>query len=77
VFYESQIIGEPPTKVSPALKQRQIDEQFDLAQQDFHGGNIKSAQTRLEFVLRSDPDYPGAAELLGQIQARLTPTPHP
>jgi tetratricopeptide (TPR) repeat protein len=55
-------------------------EQFDLGIEDLLAGNYEFAKQRFEYVLSLDPQYPGAAELLGQALESLqqpTPTPSP
>ncbi|KPK92267.1 MAG: hypothetical protein AMJ88_11440 [Anaerolineae bacterium SM23_ 63] len=55
-------------------------EQFDLGVEDFLAGRFEFAQQRFEYVLSLDPQYPGAADLLGQVMQALnqpTPTPSP
>lgn len=55
-------------------------EQFDLGVEDLLAGRFEFAQQRFEYVLSLDPQYPGAADLLGQAMQALnqpTPTPSP
>ncbi|HEY44100.1 MAG TPA: hypothetical protein G4O11_08975 [Anaerolineae bacterium] len=55
-------------------------EQFDLGIEDLLAGDFEFAKQRFEYVLSLDPQYPGAAELLGQAMEALqqpTPTPSP
>src|SRR5689334_1876548 len=53
-----------------------LAEQFALAQQDFDLGHYDNTQKRLEFILKEDPNYPGAAALLTNVivQMAITPT---
>ena len=51
--------------------------QYDLALADFAAGRLTVAAERLEYILRIDPGYPGAAEKLAQTQAALQVTPTP
>jgi tetratricopeptide (TPR) repeat protein len=53
-------------------------EQFDLGIQDLLAGRHELARDRFEYILSLDPDYEGAAELLGQALLALDqPTPSP
>ena len=68
-----------------AAAQRQItgqaaQEQFDLAVADLEAGRYEIARQRLEYLIRLDPSFPGAAErlveaLLALSPAIATPTP--
>jgi tetratricopeptide (TPR) repeat protein len=53
-------------------------EQFDLGIQDLLAGRYELARDRFEYILSLDPNYEGAAELLGQALLALDqPTPSP
>jgi len=58
-------------------------EQYDLGVADLQNGRYENAQQRFEYVLRLDPEYPGAADMLYQALFQLnnkktqTPTPTP
>jgi tetratricopeptide (TPR) repeat protein len=55
-------------------------EHFDLGIEDLLAGRFEFAKQRFEYVLSLDPQYPGAADLLGQAMGALnqpTPTPSP
>jgi tetratricopeptide (TPR) repeat protein len=53
-------------------------EQFDLGVEDLLATRYELARQRFEYVLQINPDYPGAAELLGRTMAGLEmPTPLP
>ncbi len=55
-------------------------EHFDLGVEDLLAGRFEFAKQRFEYVLSLDPQYPGAADLLGQAMEALnqpTPTPSP
>lgn len=59
-----------------------LDEQFQLAQDDVAAGRLEIARQRLqEGILRYDPNYPGAADLLAEVLVKqalmLTPTVTP
>ncbi len=59
-----------------------LDEQFLLAQQDVAAGRLEIARQRLQDgILRYDPGYPGAADLLAEVLVKqallLTPTVTP
>jgi tetratricopeptide (TPR) repeat protein len=55
-------------------------EQFDLGVKDLLAGRYELARQRFDYILLLDPNYPGAAELLGKAMAALnipTSTPVP
>lgn len=54
-----------------------VTTQFELGKVDINEGRYSEAQTRFEYVLRIDPDYPGAAEQLAEamLQQALAGTP--
>ena len=56
-------------------------EQYELGISDLQNGRYENAQQRFEYVLRLNPEYPGAAEMLYQALFQLnnqkTPTPTP
>jgi hypothetical protein len=53
-------------------------EQFDLGVEDLLATRYELARQRFEYVLQINPDFPGAAELLGRALAALEmPTPMP
>jgi len=53
-----------------------LQQQFDRALQEMLGGNLEVARQRFEYILSIDPQYPGAAEMLGDVLAGLNqPTP--
>ncbi len=55
-------------------------EQFDLGVKDLLEGRYELARQRFDYILLLDPNYPGAAELLGKTEAALnvpTATPYP
>ena len=55
-----------------------VQEQFDLGVEDLLATRYELARQRFEYVLKINPDYPGAAELLGRAMAALEmPTPMP
>ena len=52
-----------------------LQEQFDLGVQDLLEGQYSIARQRFEFILDSDPEFPGAAELLDKaLEAQNRPT---
>jgi hypothetical protein len=57
---------------------RAAQEQFDLGVEDLLATRYELARQRFEYVLQINPDFPGAAELLGRALAALQlPTPMP
>lgn len=57
---------------------RAAQEQFDLGVEDLLATRYELARQRFDYVLQINPDYPGAAELLGRALAALElPTPVP
>lgn len=59
-----------------ATKSQAYGEQFSMAQEDFAAKRFDNARQRLEYILKQDAGYPGAADLLAQvlIQMAITPT---
>ncbi|HLE27317.1 MAG TPA: hypothetical protein VI793_04320 [Anaerolineales bacterium] len=55
----------------------ELNAQYDLAVADLAVGRYAVAAERLEYILRIDPGYPGAAQKLAQAQAALKVTPTP
>ena len=60
-----------------SLVSQAVDEQFDLGLQDMQAGRYDLARQRFEYVIRIDPNYPGAAEKLADslVLANATATP--
>lgn len=57
---------------------RAAQEQFDLGVEDLLATRYELARQRFAYVLQINPDYPGAAELLGRALSALElPTPIP
>jgi tetratricopeptide (TPR) repeat protein len=56
-----------------------LGEQFSLAKQDFDAGRYDVARQRIEYILKQDANYPGAATMLADILIKqsITPTPLP
>ena len=60
-----------------------VVEQFTLAQKDFAEKHYDAARQRLEYIIKTYPSYPGAADLLTSVIVQmsitptLTPTPIP
>ena len=58
-----------------------LDEQFRLGAQELAEGQAQRARQRFEYILRLDPNFPGAqqglAESLARINSTATPTPAP
>jgi tetratricopeptide (TPR) repeat protein len=52
-------------------------EQYQLAAVDYQDGNYKRAVERLESVLKSDPGFPGAAQLREKALTAMNATPTP
>ncbi len=52
-----------------------LSEQFALAQQDFDAGHYDNTRKRLEYILKEDPGYPGAADLLTKVLVQMAITP--
>ncbi len=61
------------------LVARQLGEQMALAQDDVEAGRYDIARQRLEYIIENEPDYPGAVELLTQVEvlSHVTPTVTP
>jgi len=58
---------------------KSLSEQFTLAQQDMDAGRYDVARQRIEYILKQDTGYPGAATMLADILVKqsITPTPLP
>ena len=63
---------------------QQLTEQFQFAVEDIQAGRYEIAKQRLEFIITSDPTYPGAQEKLTEVLVQInllagyqTPTPTP
>lgn len=54
-----------------------LQEQHDLAVQDMEAGRYDLAYQRLEYILKQDPNFPGAAEKLAAVIAVLYATATP
>lgn len=63
--------------VAQATQEQTLAQQLTFAQQDFDARHFENARQRLEFILKQDPAYPGASDLLTQVlvQMAITPTP--
>jgi tetratricopeptide (TPR) repeat protein len=53
----------------------QVKEQFDLAVADLDAGNYESAKSRFDFILRTDPNYPGLQEKIQELVLKMSITP--
>ena len=49
----------------------EIQQQFDLAQQDMANKQYDRARQRLQYVIQLDPNYPGATEKLADVLLEL------
>jgi hypothetical protein len=64
-------------KQNSAVMER-ISQQLELAYEDINAGNYQNAKLRVEYIIQLYPDFPGAADLLGDILLHLeAPTPAP
>lgn len=54
---------------------RIVVEQFALAQKDFTEKRYELARQRLEDIIKKDPNYPGAADLLTKLLVQIAVTP--
>ncbi len=60
------------------LTSQQLNDQFSRALVDMQFGNYNAAQTRLEYILKLNPSYPGAMEKLTEVMVMLNmPTATP
>ena len=55
----------------------EIQQQFDLAQQDIANKQYDRARQRLQYVIQLDPQFPGAAEKLSDVLLELNTTATP
>jgi len=63
-----------------ATLSQQMGEQFQLALVDMQFGKYENAKQRLEFIIASDPTFPGVQEKLTEVLVMMhvsTPTPTP
>lgn len=63
-----------------SLRSELLQEQFDLGVADLEEGRLTTAKQRFEYILETDPEYPGARDLLTLVQQGLnvpTETPSP
>jgi tetratricopeptide (TPR) repeat protein len=61
-----------------AIINQQLAEQFQYALVDMQFGRYEAARQRLEFIIMSDPSYPGAQDKYAEALVLLTvPTPTP
>jgi tetratricopeptide (TPR) repeat protein len=54
-----------------------IDEQYSLAMDDITQGQYYRARQRLEYVIKANPNYPGAADKLAEVLLELNTTATP
>jgi tetratricopeptide (TPR) repeat protein len=55
----------------------QVGTQYALSQGDLQSGNYSMAAQRLNWIMTVQPDFPGAADALAQVQAALNQTEPP
>ena len=60
-----------------ADRQAQIDKYYQEGLTNFAAGKLELAKADFEYVLKLNPNYPGAREQYTQVQARLTVKPTP
>lgn len=71
-----QILNQEETLIA-----NELSLQYELAIKDFESKNYSLARQRLEYILRTDPEFPGATDLLTEtllsmmITATFTPAP--
>ena len=58
-----------------ATTSAEIQVQYYLALQDIQAGKLSIAADRLRWIIRTDKDYPGAADALHQVETALNITP--
>jgi tetratricopeptide (TPR) repeat protein len=61
-----QAIGDR-TSAKATVVSKQTTDQYALAVVDSENGNYDAARQRLEFIIQSDPGFPGASELLTKV----------
>jgi tetratricopeptide (TPR) repeat protein len=54
-----------------------LQDQFNLGVQDLGAGNYDAAKQRFEYIVKEDPNYPGAAEKLAEALVKLSFTATP
>jgi tetratricopeptide (TPR) repeat protein len=65
------------TEAEKTLVSEQAREQFDLGVQDMQAGFFERARQRFEYVIRLDPAYPGAADMLAEVLLEINTTATP
>lgn len=60
-----------------ADRQAEADKYYQEGLTNFATGNLELAKADFEYVLRLEPNYPGASQQLSQVQDRLTVKPTP
>jgi len=58
-----------------ATNVQSLSEQMALAQQDYDAKRYENVRKRLEFVLKQDPGYAGAGDLLAKVMVQMAITP--
>ena len=61
----------------PEIAATQVSQQYEAALQDIAAQRYESAQQRLEYIIFRDPEFPGAAEKLIEVEKLLHITPTP
>jgi len=66
------------SQAKSAIISEQLAEQFQYTLVDMQFGRYEAAKQRLEFIILSDPSYPGAQDKYAEVLVLLTiPTPSP
>lgn len=65
------------TTAEKTLVSQQAREQYDLGVQDMQSGFFERARQRFEYVIRLDPSYPGAADMLAGVLLEINTTATP
>ncbi len=65
------------TTAEKTLVSQQAAEQYELGVQDMQSGFFERARQRFEYVIRLDPSYPGAADMLAGVLLEINTTATP
>lgn len=78
VAYAGYRVGTDKNRIMAATTiASEVDLQYDLASNNIDLGEYKLAVERLEYVVNTDPDYPGAADMLDETRDLVDSTEIP
>jgi tetratricopeptide (TPR) repeat protein len=59
------------------VEAQQLKEQYDLGVQDLQAERYEAAYQRFEFIVNTDPGFPGVADKLAEVMLKMSITPSP